>query len=227
MWKYRRHRMKRLSASWKRLVDISSVFSNLLIINFEVHIRHKCLRMASLYKWRLRRTYLNVSLLLQQSPTTEPFKILTCINMGFKINYLVLYCCKKDGFQEPDYAFLLKVTAVNYIRVNTRFAFPHKNRDNPTSTASTCTKCLSTFFNRQKKIITRKREYIPQALSLLTLTGFVVLIATGGGVTVGAHRYYTHRAFKATFGLQCWMAGLFTIAGQVRTKIPAWVAAVV
>jgi len=142
--------------------------------------------------------------------------------MGFKINDLVLHCCKKDGFQEPDNVFLLKVTAVNYIRVSTRFAFSHKNRDNTTSTASTCRELLSTFFNRQKKKrITRKREYIPQALSLLTLTGFVVLIATGGGVTVGAHRYYTHRAFKATFGLQCWMAGLFTIAGQVRTEIPA------
>jgi fatty-acid desaturase len=49
------------------------------------------------------------------------------------------------------------------------------------------------------------------------LTGSVVFVASGGGVTVGAHRYYAHRAFKATFGLQCWLMALFTIAGQVRT----------
>ena len=78
-----------------------------------------------------------------------------------------------------------------------------------------------------KKPNARKREYIPQALSLLTLTGAVMLVAIGGSVTSGAHRYYAHRAFKATFGLQCWMIGLFTIAGQVRIEIPASVAAVV
>jgi len=66
--------------------------------------------------------------------------------MGFKINDLVLHCCKKDGFQEPDYVLLLKVTAVNYIRVNTRFAFSHKNRDNPNSTASRCRELFSTLF---------------------------------------------------------------------------------
>jgi fatty-acid desaturase len=60
------------------------------------------------------------------------------------------------------------------------------------------------------------------------LTGAAVYLGSGGGVTVGAHRYYTHRAFKATFGLQCWLIGLFTIAGQVRTgnRIPGLVAAV-
>lgn len=73
----------------------------------------------------------------------------------------------------------------------------------------------------EKKRNARKTEYIQQALSLLMLTGTVVLVATGGSITAGAHRYYTHRAFKATFGMQCWMVALFTITGQVITEMPA------
>ena len=76
-------------------------------------------------------------------------------------------------------------------------------------------------FSIGKKRNARKREQSPQALSLLTLTGSVVLVATGGGVTAGAHRYFAHRAFKATFGFRCWLVALFTIAGQVGTEIPA------
>lgn len=74
---------------------------------------------------------------------------------------------------------------------------------------------------KKKKETERKMEYIPQALSLLMLTGIVVLVATGGSITIGAHRYYAHRAFKATFGMQCWMVALFTITGQVITEMPA------
>jgi len=76
--------------------------------------------------------------------------------MGFKINALAIHCCKKDGFQEAGYVFLLKVTAEKYIRVITRLAFSHKNRDNPTSTASTCRELLSTFFSRQKTKLKKK-----------------------------------------------------------------------
>jgi hypothetical protein len=92
--------------------------------------------------------------------------------MGFKINDLVLHCCKKDGFQEPDYVFLLKVTAVNYIRVSTRFAFSHKNRDNTTSTASTCRELLSTFFNRQKKKNHKKKGIHPTSTEFINVDRF-------------------------------------------------------
>jgi hypothetical protein len=48
------------------------------------------------------------------------------------------------------------------------------------------------------------------------LAGFVTFVLCGTGVTVGAHRFYTHRSFKGNFALQCILMTLFTMAGQVR-----------
>jgi fatty-acid desaturase len=39
----------------------------------------------------------------------------------------------------------------------------------------------------------------------------------GFGITVGAHRYYTHRSFKANLALRCFLATMFTAAGEVST----------
>jgi fatty-acid desaturase len=51
------------------------------------------------------------------------------------------------------------------------------------------------------------------------LAGFWIFIVCGSGVTIGAHRYFTHRSFKAKFGLRCLLAACFTLAGEVRAVI--------
>jgi hypothetical protein len=47
------------------------------------------------------------------------------------------------------------------------------------------------------------------------LAVFMIFIAGGAGVTIGAHRYFAHRSFKAKFGLRCLLAALFILAGEV------------
>lgn len=41
----------------------------------------------------------------------------------------------------------------------------------------------------------------------------------GEGVTIGAHRLYSHKSFKATFPLRLGLIILQTIAGQVSIHI--------
>lgn len=47
------------------------------------------------------------------------------------------------------------------------------------------------------------------------LAAYTLYIATGAGVTIGAHRFFTHRSFKAKFPLRCLMAAVFTMSGEV------------
>ncbi|XP_025414646.1 acyl-CoA Delta(11) desaturase-like [Sipha flava] len=54
-----------------------------------------------------------------------------------------------------------------------------------------------------------------------TIWGFIVGGIGGFGVTGGAHRYYTHRSFKAKFPLQLILIACYTVSGQ--NSIPTWV----
>ncbi|XP_023717605.2 uncharacterized protein LOC111869941 [Cryptotermes secundus] len=50
---------------------------------------------------------------------------------------------------------------------------------------------------------------------------FMMLIGTGMGVTIGAHRFFTHQSFKANFPFRCVMAAMFTMSGE--NSICTWV----
>lgn len=47
------------------------------------------------------------------------------------------------------------------------------------------------------------------------ISAFCVLYAGSEGVTIGAHRCFTHKSFKATPVLKAILIALQTIAGQV------------
>lgn len=60
------------------------------------------------------------------------------------------------------------------------------------------------------------------------LTGGVLHVMIGLGVTIGAHRYFSHRSFKANFVLRCLLATMFTATGQVSAaRIPKGFAVVI
>lgn len=45
--------------------------------------------------------------------------------------------------------------------------------------------------------------------------GFIIGGIGGFGVTGGAHRYFTHRSFKANLPLQIILIACYTVSGQV------------
>lgn len=47
-------------------------------------------------------------------------------------------------------------------------------------------------------------------------TVFALIIGSGFGITAGAHRLWSHKAYKATWQLRLLLTFLFTISGQVR-----------
>lgn len=47
------------------------------------------------------------------------------------------------------------------------------------------------------------------------IVAFVLMYGSGLGVTMGAHRLWSHRAFKAKTGLKIFLLWLHTLAGQV------------
>lgn len=47
---------------------------------------------------------------------------------------------------------------------------------------------------------------------------FVLMYGSGLGVTMGAHRLWSHRSFKAKTPLKIFLLWLHTLAGQVRYK---------
>lgn len=51
------------------------------------------------------------------------------------------------------------------------------------------------------------------------LAAFVMGMFAGFGVTGGAHRYWTHRSFKANLPLRIIMMICYTAAGQVNISI--------
>lgn len=56
------------------------------------------------------------------------------------------------------------------------------------------------------------------------LAAFTTTIAAGVGVTIAAHRFFTHRSFQATFKLRCFLAALFILAGEVSAlRMLGWV----
>nr|CAD7193904.1 unnamed protein product [Timema douglasi] len=55
---------------------------------------------------------------------------------------------------------------------------------------------------------------IARARWFTTFWALALVVAGGEGVTIGAHRYYSHRAFKATWFLRLVIVVLQTIAGQ-------------
>nr|CAD7438738.1 unnamed protein product [Timema bartmani] len=55
---------------------------------------------------------------------------------------------------------------------------------------------------------------IAKARWFTTFWALALVVAGGEGVTIGAHRYYTHRSFKATWFLQLVFVVLQTIAGE-------------
>lgn len=50
------------------------------------------------------------------------------------------------------------------------------------------------------------------------VAAFLTVIASGFGITAGAHRLWSHRAYKAKWPLRLFLVFLFTIAGQVCTS---------
>lgn len=63
------------------------------------------------------------------------------------------------------------------------------------------------FRKRIMKIIFR--------IFFLNCSAFVLMYGSGLGVTMGAHRLWSHRAFKAKTGLKIFLLWLHTLAGQV------------
>lgn len=55
---------------------------------------------------------------------------------------------------------------------------------------------------------------ITSAKLLTWVYGGVLHVMIGLGVTIGAHRYFSHRSFKANFVLRCLLATMFTATGQ-------------
>lgn len=51
---------------------------------------------------------------------------------------------------------------------------------------------------------------------LFMITAFVTIYTSGFGITAGAHRLWSHRAYKAKWPLRLLLVFLFTITGQVR-----------
>lgn len=49
--------------------------------------------------------------------------------------------------------------------------------------------------------------------------GFIVGGIGGFGVTGGAHRYFTHRSFKAKLPLKLILITCYTVSGQVCLKL--------
>lgn len=49
-------------------------------------------------------------------------------------------------------------------------------------------------------------------------TAFGLMYGSGLGVTMGAHRLWSHRAFKAKVPLKIFLLWLHTLAGQVSAK---------
>lgn len=54
------------------------------------------------------------------------------------------------------------------------------------------------------------------ALMMIFLLAFFLIFASGIGVTMGAHRLWSHRSFKATPALRLVLLWLHTLAGQVK-----------
>lgn len=52
---------------------------------------------------------------------------------------------------------------------------------------------------------------------LSLLPAFLLVIASGFGITAGAHRLWSHKAYKAKWPLSLILMFLFTITGQVNT----------
>lgn len=52
-----------------------------------------------------------------------------------------------------------------------------------------------------------------------SITAFALMYGSGLGVTMGAHRLWSHRAFKAKTPLRIFLLWLHTLAGQVRIDI--------
>lgn len=53
------------------------------------------------------------------------------------------------------------------------------------------------------------------ALFRCVRAAFALMYGSGLGVTMGAHRLWSHRAFKATVPLKIFLLWLHTLAGQV------------
>lgn len=47
------------------------------------------------------------------------------------------------------------------------------------------------------------------------LTAFFTIYTTGFGITAGAHRLWSHKAYKAKWPLRLLLVILFTVTGQV------------
>lgn len=63
-----------------------------------------------------------------------------------------------------------------------------------------------------------KRECFKK-LSEMFASGVLLMLISGEGVTIGAHRMYAHKAFKGTLLLRIALVILHTVAGQVSTYL--------
>lgn len=53
-----------------------------------------------------------------------------------------------------------------------------------------------------------------------TLAVVTLIVGSGLGITAGAHRLWSHKAYKATWQLRLLLTFLFTISGQVSWNAP-------
>lgn len=61
---------------------------------------------------------------------------------------------------------------------------------------------------------------LTQAMLLTTMWAFIMIYTSGFGITAGAHRLWSHRAYKAKWPLRLLLVFLFTITGQ--RHVYAW-----
>ena len=53
---------------------------------------------------------------------------------------------------------------------------------------------------------------------MIFVAGVIYWYSSGLGVTAGAHRYWTHKSYKAKLPLRIVMAALYLIAGMARSN---------
>lgn len=59
-----------------------------------------------------------------------------------------------------------------------------------------------------------------QLIVVFVCAAFGLVFTSGFGITAGAHRLWSHRAYKAAWPLRLLLVFLFTISGQVRPTEP-------
>jgi fatty-acid desaturase len=57
-----------------------------------------------------------------------------------------------------------------------------------------------------------------RTIQVIFIVGWVYAYTGGFGVTAGAHRYWTHRSYKAKLPLRILLAALYLMFGMVKSS---------